>query len=273
MNPSAPVNTVAEAWDGPVGAHWAEHQDRYDAMVSGFNDALFAAAAIGERDRVLDIGCGSGWTTRHAARIASRGSVVGVDLSRPLIERARASTQNARIVYEQGDAQTHPFTPGGYDVAISRGGVMFFADHAEAFGHIGRALRPGGRLAFVCPQPGGPDGEEARTLGLIGSLTGEPDQRTAQVMRAMGSLSDPARLHEILGGAGFEEVTVAPADGPTVWGRDAADAVGFLLSRAGAGGSVPASTRAAMEDALRPYETGRGVVMRAGVWVVGAVRP
>lgn len=92
-------------------------------------------------------------------------------------------------------------------------------------------------------------------------------------MRAMGSLSDPARLHEVLGAAGFEKVSVTPAGGSTVWGRDAADAVDFLLSRAGTGAhSVPASTRAAMEDALRPYETGRGV-MQAGVWVVVAVRP
>lgn len=268
------LNPVAEAWDGPVGAHWAEHQDHYDAMLSGFNDALFAAAAIGERDRVLDIGCGSGQTTRLAARIASRGSVVGVDISRPLIERARASTENARIVYELGDAQTHPFPAAGYDVAVSRGGVMFFADHTAAFAHIGGALRPGGRLAFICPQPAKPDGEEARTLGLIGSLTGKPDRRTGQVMRAMGSLSDPARLHEVLGGAGFEKVTVTPAGGSTVWGRDAADAVDFLLSRTDTGAdSVPASTRGAMEDALRPYETGRGVAMRAGVWVVVAVRP
>ncbi len=80
-------------------------------MVSDFNDALFAAAAIGERDRVLDIGSGSGRTTRLAARLAPRGSVVGVDISRPLIERARASAGHARIVYELGDAQTHPFAP------------------------------------------------------------------------------------------------------------------------------------------------------------------
>ncbi|MGW0549143.1 class I SAM-dependent methyltransferase [Streptomyces altiplanensis] len=271
--PPAPVNPVAEAWDGPVGAHWAEHQDRYDAMVSDFDDALFAAAAIGERDRVLDIGCGSGRTTRLAARLAPRGSVVGVDISRPLIERARASAGQARIVYELGDAQTHPFAPAGYDVAISRGGVMFFTDHTAAFAHIGRALRPGGRLAFVCPQPAGPDGEETRTLGLLGSLLGRQDPRDVELRRAMSSLSVPARVHEVLERAGYGQVTVTPAAGSTVWGRDAADAVDFLLSRAGTGGSVPASTRAAMEDALRPYETGRGVVMRAGVWVVGAVRP
>lgn len=118
-------------------------------------------------------GCGSGQTTRVAARLAPQGSVVDVDISRPLIERARASTDNARIVYELGDAQTHPFPPAGYDVAISRGGVMFFADHAAAFAHIGHALRPGGRLAFICPQPAAPDGEEARTLGLLAFRLGE----------------------------------------------------------------------------------------------------
>ncbi len=149
---------------------------------------------------------------------------------------------------------------------------MFFTDHTAAFAHIGRALRPGGRLAFICPQPAEPDGEETRTLGLLGSLLGRQDPRDDECGE-QSSLSVPARVHEVLERAGYEQVTVTPATGSTVWGRDAADAVDFLLSRAGTGGSVPASTRAAMEDALRPYETGRGVVMRAGVWVVGAVRP
>jgi SAM-dependent methyltransferase len=81
----------AEAWNGYEGAYWAEHQDRYDAVSGGFNNALFAAAAIGEPDRVLDIGCSNGQTTRLAARRARYGHALGVDLSAPMLARARAT--------------------------------------------------------------------------------------------------------------------------------------------------------------------------------------
>lgn len=169
---STVVNTgQAEAWNGPVGQHWANHHERYDGMLASFDEALFTAAGIEEADRVLDVGCGSGSTTRRAARLAGRGHAVGVDISEPMLARARSlSTGIGNVSYEWGDAQVHPFPADGHDVAISRGGVMFFADHTAAFTNIGRSLRPGGRLAFVCPRPAAPDGEEGRALGLLASL-------------------------------------------------------------------------------------------------------
>ncbi|GHB17089.1 hypothetical protein GCM10010377_03640 [Streptomyces viridiviolaceus] len=104
----------AEAWNGPVGNHWARHQARYDAMPAGVNGALFDAAAVAPGDRVLDVGCGAGATTRIAARPAAPGHAVGVDISAPLLERARASTAAEGVgnaAYECGDAQVHPFPP------------------------------------------------------------------------------------------------------------------------------------------------------------------
>lgn len=264
----------AEAWNGAVGAHWAGHQDRYDAMLAGVNDALFGAAAVAPGDRVLDVGCGAGATTRIAARLAAPGHAVGVDISAPLLERARASTAAegiANAAYVCADAQVHAFPAGGYDVVVSRGGVMFFADHAAAFRNLAGALRPGGRLAFVCPRPPEPGSEEGRVLARFARLVDErpsPDQVAART--AMASLSDPALIREVL--AGFEEVTVAPVDVETVWGRDVRDAVEFLLSRV-PGGALPASRLAGLEEVLRPFDTGTGVRTRAGVWLVTAVRP
>ncbi|GAA5013051.1 class I SAM-dependent methyltransferase [Streptomyces siamensis] len=306
------ANSVqAEAWNGPVGAHWAAHQERYDTMVSGVNDALFAGADIAPGDRVLDVGCGAGTTTRIAARLAATGHAVGVDISAPLLARAREITAAEGVpnaAYELADAQVHRFPPAGYDVLISRGGVMFFADHAAAFRNLARALRPGGRLAFVCPRPAGPDVEESRALGLLAGLlegaaraagqrsgardgtdpaaeagvrtgtdpTPVPDDRPTcaaprsahaamTAMAAMASLADPARIREAL--SVYEDVAVTPVDTETVWGRDAPDAVRFLLSRT-PGQSIAPDTRAALEDTLRPYETSRGVRLRAAVWLV-----
>ncbi|WP_406175207.1 class I SAM-dependent methyltransferase [Streptomyces sp. NBC_00996] len=265
------ANSVqAQAWNGPVGTHWAAHRERYDTMLSGVNDALFAGAAIAAGDRVLDVGCGAGATTRIAARLAASGHAVGVDISEPLLDRARAISATegvANVAYELADAQIHPFPPVGYDVVISRGGVMFFADHAAAFRNLAGALRPGGRLAFVCPRPAGPDVEESRALSLFGELLEGPDADTVAAQVAMASLSDPARIREVL--RGYDDVTVTPVETETVWGRDASDAVDFILSRT-PGRTVAADTRAALEGTLRPYETDRGVRLRAAVWLVTA---
>src|SRR3954470_24421173 len=135
----------AEAWNGWEGVNWANNAARYNAIIDAFNDDFFRVAAINEDNRVLDIGCGTGQPTLIAARKAFRGYVVGVDISAPMLERARADAAEQGIVnvrFEQGDAQVHPFPDAGFDVAISRGGVMFFGDMVAAFANIRRGLRP-----------------------------------------------------------------------------------------------------------------------------------
>ncbi|MFF3125846.1 class I SAM-dependent methyltransferase [Streptomyces sp. NPDC057908] len=267
--------TVADAWNGPLGLHWADHPERYNAMLAGFDAPLFDVAAIGCAERVLDIGCGSGLTTRMAARRAPQGRVTGVDISKPLLERARSLTPTDHfpfVSYELGDAQVHPLEPGGYDVAISRGGVMFFADHIAAFTHIAGALRPGGRLAFICPQPPQADGGEGKALGLLASLLGRDHESENAVATAMASLSEPGRLHKVLGAAGFTEIAAVGVTAATCWGRDAADAVEFFVSRT-PGLAVSDATRASMTDVLLAHETPEGVLIQAGAWVVSARRP
>ncbi|MFJ8822984.1 class I SAM-dependent methyltransferase [Streptomyces sp. NPDC102467] len=271
-----------QAWNGPLGHHWATQYQRFDALLGEADDALFAAAAISPGDRVLDIGCGAGATTRRAARLAAPGHAVGVDISAPLIARARARTaeEGARgATYELGDAQTHPYPPGSYDVALSRGGVMFFEDQVAAFANVARALRSGGRLVFVCPRRPGPETEESTALGLFARRLAEgtqdlppaePDPGARAAGAAMASLSEPYRIHAVLHRT-FEHIAVNPVNVCTRWGDSPADAVDFLLSRTPRR-RVPAPTRALLEDTLRPYASARGVRMRAGVWLVTAAR-
>jgi ubiquinone/menaquinone biosynthesis C-methylase UbiE len=124
----------------------------YDAELRRHNEALRGACGIQAHDRVLDIGCGSGQTTRQAARAAAAGSALGVDASAPAIERARelATAEGLRnVTFERADAQVHQFPAERFDLAISRFGTMFFADPGAAFANIGRALRPGGRLVMM----------------------------------------------------------------------------------------------------------------------------
>ncbi|TDD79233.1 class I SAM-dependent methyltransferase [Actinomadura darangshiensis] len=266
------VNThQAEAWNGYEGEHWADRYDRYDAMNGGFNAFLLDGAAIGPRDRVLDIGCGNGQVTRLAAGRAPLGGATGVDLSGPMLARARSLAEQedvANVAFEQGDAQVYPFQDGTFDVAISRFGVMFFADPVAAFGNVRRALRDGGRLAFLSMSPLG-ETDLAKVFAALPPLD-EP---------AVGhdgplSLSDPERVREVLEGAGFHSVTSRKVEAEQVWGRDARDAAEFFAGwgpiryNYGAGDQLTDT----LTEAMRPFERDGAVRLRGSAWLVTSRR-
>ena len=205
-----------------------------------------------------------------------------------MLARARATAAAAglaNVAFAQGDAQVYPFPPGAFDVAISRFGVMFFADPVAAFANIGRALRPGGRLVFVCMQaPGRSDLGRvfAAVTGRIRPPAGAAGQDGAGGPETPGmfSLTDPARIAAVLAGAGLADVTTTPLDFPMVFGRDAADAAGFLFDSGpvldtleGADRPTADRFRDALTAALRPYESPEGVRMRGAAWLVRATRP
>ncbi|MBD0669644.1 class I SAM-dependent methyltransferase, partial [Streptomyces sp. CBMA156] len=217
------VNTAqSEAWNGEEGRYWSDHHDRWNAVNEGFNHPLLTAAAITPGDRVLDVGCGAGQTTRLAARAATRGSVLGLDLSGPMLARARALAADEglhRIAFEQGDAQVHPLPAAGFDVAISRFGIMFFADPVAAFATIGRALRPGGRLAFVCVADPARC-EWVRAYGAARAALPVPQEASDLSGPGMFSLADPAEIRRVLGAAGFADVRAEAVEAAGRFGRD-----------------------------------------------------
>ncbi|MGP4019789.1 class I SAM-dependent methyltransferase [Saccharopolyspora sp. 5N708] len=266
----------AEAWNGWEGEHWAENPDRYGGMVDDFNESFFTAAEIGERDRVLDVGCGTGHITRLAAAKAARGRVVGIDLSAPMLARARADAEGiANVAFEQGDAQVYPFPDGEFDVAVSRGGVMFFADLVGAFANIHRALRPGGRLVFICPTAPSPDGDYGRATAALREFSHSP----SPAAHGMMSLVDPERIREVLGQAGFGDITIDSVNATMTLGADAADAAAFICSTGparfnlqGLDQNTVDRIRDGVRDGFRPYETPQGVRLRGTVWLVTATR-
>lgn len=277
------VNTEqAKAWNGPEGTHWARNQDRWNAVNEGFNEPLLEAAAITGSHRTLDFGCGSGQTTRLAALRAPGGSALGLDLSGPMLAEARVRAEKegvANVSFAQGDAQVHPFEPGAFDAAISRYGVMFFADPVAAFGNIGRALRPGGRLAFVCPADAELNGWAAAMASLREVLPlgdfGRPG------LPGMFSLAAPDHIRDVLTAAGFSGITISRAQAYGAWGHGAEDAMEFLLGTGPgrhlmehADARARARARDTLTDHLRDHEAADGkVLLRSTSWLVTADRP
>ena len=278
--PSVANVEQAEAWNGGDGRHWADNRERYDAMLARFTPLLLEAARIAPGRRVLDVGCGAGVTTCAAARAARGGEALGVDLSRLLLGQARERAQREEVDnvrFERADAQVHPFPEAGYDVAISRFGVMFFADPVAAFANIARAVAPRGRLVFLCWQK---PQEIEWTVTLRTALAPFVDMPPMDP-DAPGpfSLAEPERIRALLAEAGFDEVTVDSAREPVSLGADVAEAMAFagdmgpvrdLLGNVG-----PAKRTQALDslrDALVAHRTDDGVNVGSAAWLVTARR-
>lgn len=272
---------MAAAWDGEEGDGWSRDWQRYDRSMAGYHARLLEAAAFAADDRVLDIGCGNGQTTLDAARAASSGSALGVDLSSKMLARAReraAEAGLANVTFEQADAQVHPFEPAAHDIAISRYGSMFFADPVAAFTNIGSALAPGGRLALLVWQVAERQGwlrTMLDTLALGRDLPTPP----SNVPGPFG-LGDPDRTRAILTDAGFVDVDLTGIDGDFRIGDDAEDSYEFVktmgITRGLLGGVSDAERETALE-ALRAVITehtdGDGTHFHSAAWLVTARRP
>jgi SAM-dependent methyltransferase len=273
-----PANAAQlHAWDGDQGAYWAARAERFDEGVAGYQDLLLAAAAVEPDSRVLDIGCGTGRTTRDAARRAVSGSALGVDLSSRMVDlarelAAREGLGNAR--FEQADAQVHPFPEGHFDIAVSRHGVIFFGDPLAAFANIARALRPGGRLALLTWQP--PDRNEWITAFRTALSAGrEPPAPGPATPR---SLSDPDQVRELLTAAGFADVRLRGLAEPMYFGPDVDDACRFVLGQFGwltdeLDDADRARAVADLRASLAEHLTDRGVRYASAAWLIEARRP
>ncbi len=270
----------AAAWDGEEGETWAADADRYDRASRRHLLHLVSPDVIAPTDAVLDIGCGCGRSTRDAARLASSGSVLGVDLSGPMLaEAARRAEADGltNVAWLQADAQVHPFAPASADLAISSFGAMFFGDPVAAFTNIGTALRPGGRLALLAWRELDRNDwlmavRQALALGRELPMP-PPDAPTPF------SLADPERVRARLGAAGFDDLRFDPVDEPFEAGADLDDACAFLQGTGIVKGLLEelddaqrAEGLAALRDALAAHVTDDGVLLGTSAWLITARR-
>ncbi len=267
-----------EFWNGRGGEHWVQLQEAMDRNLRRMHEAVTAFAAAKSGEKVFDVGCGTGTTTLALAdAVGPSGRVTGVDISKPMLghARARARAAGKAIEFIEADAASYPFKPEN-DLVFSRFGVMFFDDSPSAFANIRKALKPGGRLAFVCWRA--PQENVWASVPLAAARPFLPPQPPADPL-APGpfAFSNPDRVKSILEGAGFTSVQTHKLDTSMYMGNslDAAASQTMQigpLSRMAADADADARTRiiSAVRVALEPYATTEGVVPAAACWLVGA---
>ena len=267
----APVRHAAsEHTPGPSG---------YDAELRRHNQVLRRACGVQLHDDVLDIGCGTGQTTREAARTAQAGSALGVDISAPAIECARALARAEglrNVTFEHADAQVHRFPQERFDLAISRFGTMFFDDPDAAFANIGRTLRPAGRLVMMVWQP---HERNEWDIAINQSLTGSESAASASAQPNPFSLADPPIVKQILGVAGFADIAFTDVHEPVYYGPDVVTALGWVrgftctsevLRRLDPAAAARAVER--LRETLSAHLTDDGVWFNSRAWIITARR-
>jgi len=285
----AEQNTHQDAgWNGHSGERWVAHQVRLDARLAVFGQAAIEAAAPAADERVLDVGCGAGASSLAlAARVGAGGQVLGVDISEPLIARARAlAPRDAPVLFRVADASSAELPEGAFDILFSRFGVMFFDDPTLAFAHMRRALKPGGRLAFVCWRSAAENDWMRLPMGAIKDIIPPTAPRDPEAPGPF-SFGNRERVARILTAAGFTDIAIAPFDDASVpFGegatRDAAidDAVKMTfevgpLSRvlAEQPDNIRARVLAAVRTAFADRLDERSVMIGGATWIVTARNP
>ena len=277
---SEPNAEMRKAWDGPDGDIWAASADQYEIRGAGHRRLLLQAAAIASGERVLDLGCGNGASTREAARMSEPGEVVGIDLSAAMLSNARVRSAAAgltNVTFVHGDAQVHDFEPESFDVIISNAGAMFFDDKVAAFTNLRRALRPGGRLALMAWQR--LEGNEWLTVLREALAMGRDLPSPLVGMPGPFGLADREQVSALLSETGFTDVGFGDVREPSVFGATTAEAYALMSDDGPTRGlleDLSVADKATALDQLRAviaaHETPSGVIFGSASWLIQARR-
>jgi SAM-dependent methyltransferase len=267
-------------WNGPGGQRWADRQQAQDILLKPIADALIDRAKPKAGERIIDVGCGSGATSiAFAQEVGSSGHVFGIDVSGPMLARARASApKDLPVDFVLADATVYPFDPASFDLLASRFGVMFFAEPSRSFANMRKALRPSGRLAFACWRE---PRENPFFMAPLQAVYKHVPKLPQQGPEDPGpfSFASEARVHRILGEAGFTGIAMEPHDLAldVAVGRGLDAAVQGALEIGPASRALeghPADVRVAAMNSIREtlatFAKGETVPLPASIWIVTA---
>jgi SAM-dependent methyltransferase len=267
-------------WNGPGGQRWANRQQTQDILLAPIADLLIDRAKPSAGERIIDVGCGSGATTiAFARKVAPSGHAFGVDISGPMLARARQSAPaDLPVDFVLADATVYPFDPASFDLLASRFGVMFFAEPALSFANMRKALRTSGRLAFACWRE---PRENPFFMAPLQAVYKHVPKLPPQGPEDPGpfAFASEARVHRILGEAGFTGIAMEPCnlalDVAIGLGIDAAVQGALEIgpaSRAleGHPEDVRAAATKSIREALTAFAKGESVPLPASIWIVTA---
>lgn len=267
-------------WNGPNGQRWTDRQAEQDVLLAPVSKALFDRAAAGAGERVIDVGCGCGSTSLALAeRVAPSGFVLGIDISGPMLARARErAPKGAPVDFVQADATDYPFDPESFDVLVSRFGVMFFAEPAVSFANLRRALRPSGRVAFACWRE---PKENPWMMAPLQAIYQHVPKLPPVGPEDPGPFAFAAeeRVNRILAKAGYKAIEMEPValslDIAIGRGLDAAVQAALQIGPASrALNGHPVETRQAaaksVKEMLTPHVRGESVPLPGSIWIVTA---
>jgi SAM-dependent methyltransferase len=272
-------------WAGERARAWASMADRLEAQIEGVSDLLFAAADLAEGERVLDVGCGRGSTTRRASHaVGAAGEVVGLDVAANLIEEARGLPHDGPpITWMVGDAQRAELPPAHFDVVLSRFGVMFFDDAKAAFANLAAATSSSGRLCVAVWQTRDRSEILQRPLDIAAAVAGRLgfDLELPPADFGPCAYGNPATVTEVLSSAGWSDVRFDPqvldmyagGPGPVENAAEIGLTIGPLqLALAEAPAEVVDAVRAALTTELASAHDGVGVKLTGAIGIVTASR-
>lgn len=270
-------------WNGEEADHWVSRSADYDTMLQAFSEEVIRAASISDGEHIIDIGCGCGALAIVASTHTPKGYVTGIDLSRRMLNVARARVASrgiANLDFLQEDAQTHSFEPASAELVISRFGVMFFSDPIASFANIASALRPQGRLAFACWQA--PLMNEWFLVPCL-AVARYFETLTTPQADAPGpfAFADKDRVISILAAAGFANISLESVDHPMpLPGTTTAEATDFFIQTGMGRALLATAAPEVIEEitnkidlAIIPYLTNQGVVLSSTAWIVTAELP
>jgi ubiquinone/menaquinone biosynthesis C-methylase UbiE len=267
-------------WNGPGGQHWADRQQAQDVVLAPVSEVLIDRAHAKAGERIIDVGCGCGATTiAFAQKVGPTGHVMGIDISGPMLARARQiPPANLPVEFVLADATVYPFVPEGFDLLASRLGVMFFAEPALSFANMRKALRPSGRLAFACWREPRDNPFFMTPLQAVYKHVPRLPQFGPEDPGPF-SFASEARVHRILGEAGFQGIAMEPCnlslDIAVERGLDAAVESALEIGPAARAlaeqpPELVAAATNSIRQALAPFARGLAVPLPASIWIVTA---
>ena len=267
-------------WNGPGGQRWSDRQAAQDLLLSPVSEILISRIAARPGDHILDVGCGcGGLSIALAGQVMPDGSVLGIDISAPMLARARdTAPAGLPVAFVLADATVHAFAPASFDLLVSRFGVMFFADPSTSFTNLRRALKPSGRVVFACwREPKQNPWMMAPLQAVYRHVPKLPPQEPDDP--GPFAFASEERVSRILTEAGFKDVALEPRELSldVALGKGLETAVQSALeigpaSRAleGHPQEVRDAARQSVREMLTPHQRGNHVALPGAIWLVTA---